>query len=124
MEDEMKYAYDKTSNRFIIHVEPDDTPDENYESYLVMFEEHDFKPGVDILISADPGVIVPNIIQAHRIALLVNKQGVRKMAVIAKSADVEEMANAIIPMFSIVKTEYKVFTELQPMFDWINEEEE
>ena len=117
----MEYAYDKSANRLIVHVDGSTTPQERLPIWKRAFEISGWKPGGTICGIARANTIVADLESLNELIKLASKHKVKKAAFTIKEKDSLTMSQEGLKLISHYNIPTKLFTDLQEMFDWINE---
>jgi len=116
----MEYAYDKSANRLIVHVDGSTTPQERLPIWKRAFEISGWKPGGTICGIARANTIVADLESLNELIKLASKHKVKKAAFKLKDNDSLTMSQEGLKLISHYNIPTKLFTDLQEMFDWIN----
>ena len=118
----MDYAFDKLTGRLIIHVDGSDSLRYRTGKLQKAFESNRWWPGSDVLFFVNDAYSPPALQEIDDLYRLFQKHSVRKVAIMSRDVLAEATADTAKRIAKMYQIPLKYFTNLQEMFDWINDD--
>jgi hypothetical protein len=118
----MDYAFDKLTGRLIIHVDGSDSLRDRAVKYQKAFESNRWWPGSDVLFFVSDNYSPPALQEIDDLYKLFERHSVRKVAFMSRDVLAKATADTAKRVAKMYRIPLKYFTDLQEMFDWINDD--
>jgi Lon protease-like protein len=118
----MDYAFDKLTGRLIIHINGSDRLRIRAVKYQKAFESDRWWPGSDVLFFISDVYSPPALQEIDDLYKLFERHSVRKVAIMSRDVLAEATADTAKRIAKMYQISLKYFTDLQEMFDWINDD--
>jgi hypothetical protein len=117
----MEYAIDKQTGRLIIYIDGSDRIRKRTVKLQKAFKSDRWKPESDVMIFISGSYSPPGLQEIDDLLKVYEKNRVRKVAIISADILAEATAGTARRIAGLYRIPLKHFTDLQEMFDWINE---
>lgn len=117
----MDFAFDKQTGRLVVYVDGSDRIRQRTAKLEEAFKSDRWEPGSDVMFFISDFYSPPALQEIDDLIRVYKKHRVRKVAIMTTDVLAEATADSAKRIAELYSIPLKHFSNLQEMFDWINE---